>query len=125
MKEQIIEIILKYDGEPLTAYTECADEIIALFEVAEMPTEEECATEGKRRFTTNTGVLQSEKYQGFISGTKFCRNRMSSSEKSNNCTGEGERQLWRDIQEREREGFCSPAHSSPKNIDSSKTPENI
>ncbi len=38
-----------------------------------MPTEKEIIVEGRKRFTTNTGVLQSEKYRGFISGFKFTR----------------------------------------------------
>jgi hypothetical protein len=80
--------------------------------VAEMPTEEEARKQAELKF-------MDEIHQAiWISGCEWFRNRMS---KPNNS----EQQLWRDIQEREREGFCSPAHSSPKNIDSSKTPENI
>jgi hypothetical protein len=112
MRERIIAILQKYEEQPFSRPSECADEIMALFKVAEMPTEEELISIAER----SSKVKLSEREKIFIRMTRnIIRNRMKG----------GERQLWRDIQEREREGFCSPAHSSPKNIDSSKTPENI
>jgi hypothetical protein len=41
MRERIIAILQKYEEQPFSRPSECADEIIALFKVAEIPTEEE------------------------------------------------------------------------------------
>ena len=133
MRERIIAILQKYEEQPFSRPSECADEIIALFKIAEMPTEEE-------RKDIKSGIIDNlhkfwEKENHTLGEeaainmtirvmSEWFRNRTTSSEKPNNHT-RGEERLWRDIQEKEREGFCSPAHSSPKNVDSSKIPENI
>ena len=133
MKEQIEIILERHDRMVMFNYASCADEIIALFKIAEMPTEEE-------RKDIKSGIIDNlhkfwEKENHTLGEeaainmtirvmSEWFRNRTTSSEKPNNHT-RGEERLWRDIQEKEREGFCSPAHSSPKNVDSSKIPENI
>ena len=41
-----------------------------------MPNRVEILSEGTKRFTTNTGVLQSDKYKGFVSGARFVLSRI-------------------------------------------------
>jgi len=79
------------------------------------------------RFRQSFPYERSLEISAFIDGFEFIFSRLTSSEKPNNSIKDGvnssqktERQMWHDIQNREREGFCSPAHSSPKNVDSSK-----
>ena len=92
MRERIIAILQKYEEQPFSRPSECADEIMALFKVAEMPTKEEIDEEIKQRANYHQSMgysyneVQSLK-KGIMFGIKWFRNRMSSSEKPNNCTG--------------------------------------
>jgi len=70
MKEQIIAILRKFEEQPFSRPSECADEIMALFAEA-MPTEEEC----DNRAVEISGGLKMY-YEGFIKGCDWFRNRM-------------------------------------------------
>ena len=55
------------------------DELLADFHAAVeslLPNRVEILSEGEKRFTTNTGVLQSDKYKGFVSGARFVLSRI-------------------------------------------------
>jgi len=86
MKEQIIAILEKHDRMVMFNYVSCADDIIELLEVAEMPTEEEMNEEannyGKRvKENLNNNYMdygvEENASLDFLRGASWFRNRMS------------------------------------------------
>jgi len=95
MKEQIIAILINHVRElagqswimgiPKNDVDVVAEEIDALFKVAEMPTEEEIERAANNiADPTQKNAFYRGEWIGFKEGARWFRNRMS---KPNNCTG--------------------------------------
>ena len=84
MKEKIFKILHNRDRMPGERFGDIEGKIENLVNqevekrIAErVPTKEWIASEARKRFTTNTGFFQSEKYQGFIRCGDWLRSRLT------------------------------------------------
>jgi len=70
-REQIIEILERYEKMPFSRPSECADEILALS--LDVPSDGDVIHESSIRFVSNTGYFNVTKAASFKKGAKWMK----------------------------------------------------